>query len=82
MKNVLLLGGGFVAGIIATIIAGILINGAIQPNDGLSGLTLFPEKGECILTSSKNKSCETPGIACGKKRIFASIVRESEFTGT
>jgi hypothetical protein len=48
MKNVLLFGGGFVAGILATIIVAYLITAANQSNDGLPGLTIFPEKGECI----------------------------------
>jgi hypothetical protein len=48
MKNLLLFMSGFVAGIIATILVSIWINASNQPNDGLLGLTLFPEKGECV----------------------------------
>jgi hypothetical protein len=78
MKSVLLFLGGFVAGIIATILVAYFITSANQPNDGLLGLTLFPEKGECISTTSKNKSCEieiiqvlAPNAALGNIRYFS-----------
>lgn len=53
MKKTLLFIGGFITGIVATILVAILINAANQPNDGLPGLTLFSEKGECISTSGE-----------------------------
>lgn len=53
MKKTLLFIGGFITGIVVTILAAILINAANQPNDGLPGLTLFSEKGECITTSGE-----------------------------
>ena len=53
MKNVLLFLGGFVTGIIVTILVGIVINGLNQPNDGLPGLTIFSEKGECITSGNE-----------------------------
>lgn len=58
MKKVLLFGSGFVAGVLATFLVAYLISVANKPNDGLIGLTIFSEKGECITTSKKNKSCE------------------------
>lgn len=58
MKNFLIFFGGFVAGILATIFISYVITVANKSNDGLLGLTLFPNKGECITTTSKNKSCE------------------------
>jgi hypothetical protein len=51
MKKVLLFGSGFIAGIIATILVLTLIAVENQPNDGLLGLTVFPEKGDCITTA-------------------------------
>ena len=48
MKKFLIFIGGFVAGIIATILVAFLIRGANEPNDDWIGLTMFPEKGECI----------------------------------
>jgi len=49
MKKFLIFIGGFVAGILATILVVFLIYVADQPyDDGLLGLTIFPEKGECI----------------------------------
>jgi len=48
MKKFLIFIGGFVAGVVATILVAFLIYAANQPNDGLLGLTIFPEKGECI----------------------------------
>lgn len=48
MKKVLLFASGFVAGIIATILAAVFITAANQSDDSLLGLTVFNEKGECI----------------------------------
>ena len=53
MKKFLIFFGGFVVGIIATILVAFLINVANKPNDGLIGLTIFPEKGECITTKNE-----------------------------
>jgi hypothetical protein len=39
---------GFIAGIIATFLVVFVIFVANKPNDGLLGLTIFPEKGDCI----------------------------------
>ena len=44
--------GGVIIGILTTIMALFLIDGGNGSNDTLSGLTIFPEKGECI---TKNK---------------------------
>ena len=47
---------GFVTGIIATILVVFLIYVANQPNDdGVLGLTIFPEKGECITIRGEMK---------------------------
>ena len=48
MKKALLFFGGFLAGVVATILVAVVINAANQPNDGLYGLTLFEEKGDAI----------------------------------
>ena len=53
MKQFLIFIGGFVAGILVTFLVLYLISGANQPKDSLYGLTVFPEKGECITTKSK-----------------------------
>lgn len=58
MKNFLIFIGGFVAGILATFLILYLIAVARKPNDGLIGLTKFTQKGECITSTQKNKSCE------------------------
>lgn len=59
MKKVLIFTGGFIAGVLATILVGYLVFLAHKPNDGgLIGLTLFTEKGECLTTSSTRNSCE------------------------
>jgi hypothetical protein len=58
MKYFLMFVGGFVAGILATIFALYAYSLAKKPNDGLIGLTIFEEKGDCISTTSKNKSSE------------------------
>jgi hypothetical protein len=51
MNRFLIFIGGFVAGILATIFALYLYSIANKPNDGLLGLTIFEEKGECITTN-------------------------------
>lgn len=48
MKKFLIFIGGFVAGIIATILVVFLF--FTEPFDGL---TIFPEKGECIITTNE-----------------------------
>lgn len=58
MKSFLIFIGGFIAGILGTIIFVYLFSIADKPNDGLLGLTMFPQQGECLKTTSKNKSCE------------------------
>ena len=53
MKKFLFFISGFVAGILVTILVAFLINVANKPNEGLLGLTIFPEKGECIATNNE-----------------------------
>lgn len=53
MKKFLIFIGGFVAGIIATILVAFLF--LTEPDDGLSGLMIFPEKGECIASININE---------------------------
>jgi hypothetical protein len=54
MKKFLIFIGGFVAGILATIFVAYVFTIANKPNDdGLLGLTIFPEKGECITTEGE-----------------------------
>lgn len=54
MKKFLIFILGFVAGILATIFVAYLITIANKPSDnGLLGLTKFPEKGECIATEGE-----------------------------
>jgi hypothetical protein len=79
MKKFLIFTSGFVAGILATILVAYFISIANKPNDdGLIGLTIFPEKGECITTTSKNKSCEieifqvlAPNAALGNIKFYS-----------
>lgn len=53
MKNFLIFIGGFIAGILVTLLFAFLVSNSNQPNDGLIGLTVFPEKGECITTKKQ-----------------------------
>ncbi len=53
MKQFLIFIGGFIAGILATILFAFFVSVFNQPNDGLVGLTIFPEKGECITTKNE-----------------------------
>ena len=78
MKQFLIFIGGFVVGVLATIFVGNLIVIADTPSDdGLFGLTVFTEKGECLKTSSKSKSTEIeilqviePNIALGNIKNY------------
>lgn len=58
MKKFLIFIGGFVTGILATIFVLYVYSIANKPNHGLLGLTIFKVKGECITSTSKNKSSE------------------------
>lgn len=58
MKSFLFFISGLVAGILATLLFVYLASVADKPNDGLFGLSMFPQKGECLTTTSKAKSCE------------------------
>jgi len=51
MKKFLIFIGGFVVGILTTIFVAYLFTIVDKPNDGLLGLTIFSEKGECITTN-------------------------------
>ncbi|MFZ4797471.1 MAG: hypothetical protein ACOYMA_08245 [Bacteroidia bacterium] len=53
MKQFLIFIGGFVVGILATILVAFLIFNSKQSKEDLVGLTLFPEKGECITTKKQ-----------------------------
>jgi len=60
MKKFLIFIGGFVAGILATIFAAFVISVANKPNDeGLRGLTIFPEKRECITTEYEDRNYDS-----------------------
>lgn len=58
MKKFLIFIGGFVAGILATFFALYVYSAANKPNDGLLGLKIFEEKGDCLTSTSKSKSSE------------------------
>lgn len=53
MKKFLLVFGGFVAGIIGTVIVAYFISSANSPKDEFTGLTMLSEKGECIRTEGE-----------------------------
>ena len=79
MKNFLIFIGGFVAGILVTILFGYFISVANKPIDeGILGLTKFSKKGECLATTSKNKSSEIaifqvlePNMALGSVKYYS-----------
>jgi len=72
MKKALLFFGGFVVGIIATILVALLIYSANKPDDDLRGLYLFPEKGECLPNVSEIRVLQVleQGIALAKTGDF------------
>ena len=67
MKQTLIFVGGFVAGILATYLVAFVLTNQSESNDDLSGLTMFPEKGE-FLTKSDLKIFQTlkPNMALAK----------------
>lgn len=79
MKKFLIFIGGFVAGILATILVGYFIAIGNKPiDDGVLGLTVFSEKGECVTTTSKSKSSEIdifqviePNMALGNIKYYS-----------
>jgi len=59
MKKSIVFICGFASGILATFLVGYFLVLANKPSDdGLIGLNIFPKKGECITTTSKNKNSE------------------------
>jgi hypothetical protein len=58
MKSFLIFICGFIIGIIVTFLFVNYYFVSNQPNDGLEGLTIFPDPDECITSTSKNKSCQ------------------------
>jgi hypothetical protein len=78
MKQFPIFIGGFVAGVLAAILVGYYIMMVGKPiDDGLFGLTIFPEKGECLKSTSKSKSSEIdilqvvePNMALGNLKYY------------
>ena len=58
MKKFLIFISGFIAGILAIFLALYVYSVANKPNDGLLGLKIFEEKGDCLTSTSKSKSSE------------------------
>ncbi|MFA5713981.1 MAG: hypothetical protein WC960_07420 [Bacteroidales bacterium] len=58
MKNFLIFIGGFVAGLLATFLVSYVYLVANKPNDGLLGLSIFEEKGDCLTSTSNSRSSE------------------------
>ena len=72
MKKFLIFICGFVVGILVTIFVAFLITVTNKPNDnGLPGLTIFPEKGECITTKYEDENYDM-----GRGRFVATVVNE------
>lgn len=69
MKTFLIFIGGFVVGILATFLFLYLMADATKPNDGLIGLTIFPQKGECIITKGEIEIFQViqPNMALAEK---------------
>jgi hypothetical protein len=78
MKRFLTFIGGFIAGVLVTLFVGYLLVIANKPIDGgLIGLTVFPQKEDCLKNTSKSKSTEVdifqvlePNMALGNIKNF------------
>jgi hypothetical protein len=55
MKNFLIFLGGFIAGILATLLFSYFAYTATKSSQGVRGLTTFPQKGECIIKKGELK---------------------------
>ena len=55
MRLFLIFTSGFIAGVVTTIVFAYLLSKSEMPNDSLSGLTTFSEKGDCIATKKEIK---------------------------
>lgn len=78
MRKILIFLGGFVAGILATILVLYIYSIANKTNDGLPGLTIFEGSGKCLTTNSKYKSSEieifqviAPDVALAKLKYYS-----------
>lgn len=49
MKQFLIFIGGFIVGILATLLFAYWVSVSNESSDGILGLTIFPEKGECLI---------------------------------
>lgn len=77
MKKVLLFAGGFISGVITVIIAALLYNASINSSDDkLPGLTLFPEKGECIETGGELKVIQVieQNVALARSADYSNMI--------
>jgi hypothetical protein len=69
MKKFLIFIGGFVAGVLATIFAAYVISVANKPkDDGLIGLKVFAQKGDCVETDGEIEVFQViePNVALAK----------------
>lgn len=81
MNKFLIFIGGFVVGILATLLLYPSFTTENKPiDDGIKGLTMFSEKGDCIKTTSKMKSSEIeifqvikPNTALGRIKYYTDI---------
>lgn len=73
MKNLLLILLGFAAGVFATLALVYVLYVYNQPNDGIIGLSRFPEKGECIPTKRQLKVFQVwaPGMALARSGEYS-----------
>ena len=72
MKNLLLILLGFAAGVFATLALLYVLKVSNKPNDGIIGLSMFPQKGECIPTESQLEVFQVwaPGMALATSGEF------------
>jgi hypothetical protein len=75
MKKFLIFFGGFVAGILATFFIIYVYSVANKPNDGLLGLTIFEEKGDCLISTSKSKSTEMEVLQVIEPTVALAFVK-------
>lgn len=76
MNKFLVFLGGFVTGILVTFLVAYMFTIANKPNDGLLGLTIYAEAGECIEIDGQLKIIQVlePNIALAMAEDFLVVL--------
>jgi hypothetical protein len=76
MSKFLIFLGGLVVGVLATILVAYVVTLKNKPNDGLIGLKMFPNKGECIASKGKLEVLQViaPNAALAETGVYPNRI--------